>query len=169
MQNFENCGLHRAMQTTTQLLPSIKDSNNCFLSPCWDIPIQQRWRTYLLSRATSIVDYRWRAANNNILYPKILSLSYYEGQRFLMTCYQGIEASGLLSKYLLIMKLRFDAILSCELGNENSDASHIKSSCGPHLACRPQVPHPCVVVQQMSVTHTPRFSTFLDMLFSGKM
>jgi len=54
-----------------------------------------------------------------------------------MTCYQGIEASGLLSKYLLIMKLRFDAILSCELGNENSDASHIKSSCGPHLACRP--------------------------------
>jgi len=33
----------------------------------------------LLSRWAQIVDYHWRAANNNWLYPKILPLSYYEG------------------------------------------------------------------------------------------
>jgi len=51
-----------------------------------------------------------------------------------MTNYQGIEASGLLSK---CMELRFDAIMHSKLGNENSDADHIKCSRGP------QVPHPC--------------------------
>ena len=59
-----------------------------------------------------------------------------------MTCYQGIGASGFLSKYLFIMELHFDVILSSELGNENSDVGHIKCSCGPHLAHQPQVPHP---------------------------
>ena len=34
------------------------------------------------------------------------------------------------------MELRFDAILCFNLGDENSDADHIKCSCGPH------VPHP---------------------------
>jgi len=35
------------------------------------------------------------------------------------------------------MELRFDAILYSKLGNETSDAGHIKFSRGP------QVPHPC--------------------------
>jgi len=48
------------------------------------------------------VDYRWRAANNNWFYPKILPLSYYEGYNFYMTYYL---------KYLLIVELRFDTIL----------------------------------------------------------
>jgi len=39
------------------------------------------------------------------------------------------------SKYLLNMELRFDAVLCLNLGNENSDAGHIKCSRGP------QVPH----------------------------
>jgi len=43
-----------------------------------------------------------------------------------------------LSKYLLIMEIRFDAILYSKLGNENSDTGHIKCSRGP------QVPHPCL-------------------------
>ena len=42
----------------------------------------------------------------------------------------------LLSEYLLIMELRLDAMLYSNLGNENSDAGHIKYSRGP------QVPHP---------------------------
>jgi len=41
------------------------------------------------------------------------------------------------------MEPRFDAILYPNLGNENSDADHIKCSSGPHLARGPQVPHPC--------------------------
>jgi len=46
-----------------------------------------------------------------------------------------VTSLALLSKYLLIMELRFDAMLYSNLGNENSDAGHIKCSCGP------QVPH----------------------------
>jgi len=49
----------------------------------------------------------------------------------------------LLSKYLLIMRLRFDVMLYSNFGNENSGAGHVKCSRGPHLARRPQVPHPC--------------------------
>jgi len=48
---------------------------------------------------------------------------------------------ALLSKYLLIMDLRFDAMLYSNLGNENSDAGHIKCSRGLHLAHWPQTPH----------------------------
>jgi len=44
-----------------------------------------------------------------------------------MTCYL---------KYLLIMELRFDAILYSALGHKNFDAGHIKCSRGT------QVPHP---------------------------
>jgi len=40
------------------------------------------------------------------------------------------------------MLLRFDLMLYSKLGNENSYAGHIKCSRGPHLARRPQVPHP---------------------------
>ena len=42
------------------------------------------------------------------------------------------------------MEFRFDAMLSYNFGNENSDAGHIKRSRGPHLTRR-QVAHPCSV------------------------
>ena len=48
----------------------------------------------------------------------------------------------ILSKYLLIVELRFDAMLCSNLGNESSDVDHIKCSREPHLARGPQVPHP---------------------------
>jgi len=38
-------------------------------------------------------------------------------------------------KHLLIMVVRFDANLYSKLGNENSDAGHIKCSYWSHLAC----------------------------------
>jgi len=31
------------------------------------------------------------------------------------------------------MELRFDAMLCFNLGNENSDAGHVKFSCGPQV------------------------------------
>ena len=42
---------------------------------------------------------------------------------------------------LCVMKFRFDAILCSNLGNENSDADHIKCSLGP------QVPRPFLCVR----------------------
>jgi len=39
----------------------------------------------------------------------------------------------LLFKYLLIMEIRFDAMLYSNKNNENSDAGHIKCSCGPQV------------------------------------
>ena len=48
----------------------------------------------------------------------------------------------LLSEYLLIMELPFEAMLCSSLGNENSDADHIKHSGGLHLTRGPQVHHP---------------------------
>jgi len=48
-----------------------------------------------------------------------------------------------LSKYLLVMELRFDAMLYCNMRNENCDAGHIKCSHRPHMAREPQVLHPC--------------------------
>jgi len=38
---------------------------------------------------------------------------------------------------MLVMELRFDAMLYSNMGNENSDAGHIKCSRWP------QFPHPC--------------------------
>jgi len=46
------------------------------------------------------------------------------------------------SNYLLIIEFRFDAMLYSNSGEETSDAGHIKCSRGPHLARRPQNPHP---------------------------
>jgi len=54
-----------------------------------------------------------------------------------------VTSLDLLFKYLLIMELRFEGMLYSNLGNENSDAGHIKCSRGPHLSRWPQVPHPC--------------------------
>jgi len=78
--------------------------------------------------------YRWRAAKSIIF---ILKSYLYPNMR-------NSDFSRLLiySKYLLIMEHRFDAILYSNLGNENSDAGHIKCSRGVHLARGPQVPHP---------------------------
>jgi len=45
-----------------------------------------------------------------------------------------VTSLDLLSKYLLVMELRFDAMLYSKLGNENSDEGHNKCSRGPHLA-----------------------------------
>jgi len=47
-----------------------------------------------------------------------------------------VTSFGLPSKYLLIMELRSEAMLYSNLGNENSDADHIKCSRGS------QVSHP---------------------------
>jgi len=62
----------------------------------------------------------------NKFYPKTLPLSNYE---------EDLLPLELLSKYLLTTELRFDAMCS-NLGNESSDAGHMKCSRGP------QVPHP---------------------------
>jgi len=48
-----------------------------------------------------------------------------------------VASLDLLSKHLLILEHRFDAMLYSNLGNENCNADHIKCSRGP------QVPHPC--------------------------
>jgi len=45
-------------------------------------------------------------------------------------------------KYLLIVELRFDAMLYSNMGNKNSDAGNIKCSRGSQLARGPQAPHP---------------------------
>ena len=45
--------------------------------------------------------------------------------------------SQLSLKYLLVTLLRFDAILYSKLGNENSDAGHIKCSRGPRVPLPP--------------------------------
>jgi len=70
------------------------------------------------------VDYCWRAANNNLFFPEMLP--------FVLIL--GTEAF----KYLLIIVLRFDAILYSELGNENCNTDHNQ------MFMRPQVPHPWI-------------------------
>jgi len=47
-----------------------------------------------------------------------------------------------LSKYLLIMELRSDAMLYSTWVTKNLDAGHIKCSCGLYSVCGLQVPHP---------------------------
>jgi len=42
---------------------------------------------------------------------------------------------------VLIVELRFDAMLYSNMGNENSEAGQIKCPRGPHLAPEPQVHH----------------------------
>jgi len=49
-----------------------------------------------------------------------------------------VTSLDLLPEYVLIMELRFDAMFCSKVGNENSDAGHIKCSRGP------QVPHPWI-------------------------
>jgi len=52
------------------------------------------------------------------------------------------DSLDLLSKYLLIMELRFEAMLFSNFGNEDTDAGHTKCSRRAHLARGPQVTHP---------------------------
>jgi len=51
-----------------------------------------------------------------------------------------------LSKYLLIVEHRFGMMLCSNLANENSDATHVKCSCGTHLARGSQVTQPWLSV-----------------------
>jgi len=63
-----------------------------------------------------MVDYRWRAAKTIELIPKF-------------NLYLTMRDEGsldILSKYPLVMELRFDTILYSKLDNENSDPGHIK-------------------------------------------
>jgi len=96
------------------------------------IALQQQWGTHWLSWAAWIMEYHWRAAE---------SLDFI--LKFYLYQLQGrVTSLGLLSKYLLIMGLRFDAMLYSSLCNENSDVG----LCGPHglhLAHGPQVSHLC--------------------------
>ena len=48
-----------------------------------------------------------------------------------------VSESQISLKYLLVTLLRFDAILYSKLGNENSDAGHIKCSRGPRVPLPP--------------------------------
>jgi len=45
-----------------------------------------------------------------------------------------VTSIDLLSKYLLIMELRFGVMLYSNLGNENFDAGHIKCPRGPQVS-----------------------------------
>jgi len=47
----------------------------------------------------------------------------------------------MLSEYLLIMGIRFDAMLCFNISKEISDARDMKSSRGPHLAQGQQLPN----------------------------
>ena len=94
----------------------------------------QGWETYLPSQVAWIVHYRWRA-EKYIRF--ILKLCPYLTMRK-----SDFTWFTIYSEYMLFMELRFDAMLYFNLGNENSDAGHIKWSRGPHLPREPQVPNP---------------------------
>jgi len=59
-----------------------------------------------------------------------------------------VPSLDLLSEYLFIMELRIGAMLYSNVGNETTDAGHIKCSRGP------QVPHP---VLTFTLTLTKNF------------
>jgi len=101
------------------------------------------------------VNYSWRAANNNCLIPKTLPPSYYEGCRLLITSYL---------KYLLIVVFHFDAMLCSKMGNENSDAGHIKCCLGP------QVPNPAFedLLPRLHDTRTANLTLVLCECHIGK-
>ena len=74
---------------------------------------------------TYLLPYHWPHAlciiaggpQNQLIYPKILPFSI-----------RKCTSYDLLSKYLLIMELRFGAIWYSNLSNENYDADHINCS-----------------------------------------
>ena len=68
-----------------------------------------------------------------------------------------------LSKYLLIMELRFDAMQCSNLDNENSDAGHIKCSLGL------QVPHPCFFHVNQSLKNWIRSTSYMRASFLDQL
>jgi len=65
------------------------------------VVLRQGWGTYLLSRAAWIIHCRWRAA---------ISINFIL-KFYLYLTMRKVTILDLLSKYLLIMELGFDAIL----------------------------------------------------------
>jgi len=86
-----------------------------------------------------------------------------------------VACLDLLSKYLVIMELRFDVMLNSNIGNENSNAGHIKCSRRPHLARAAQVSHSwykptgkyCINLQNFHESHSifHPFQTFCNFQF----
>jgi len=120
--------------------------------------------TYLLSPVAWIVEYRWRAANLiNFVVKFYLCLPKESKEKKLC---QGARSLDSLSTCLLVMEFRFDAMLCSNLGNENSDACHIKCSRGKqvarssikmgvkHTACGPKAI--CSRVFYVSVDHSEK-------------
>ena len=64
----------------------------------------------------------------------------------------------ILSKYLLIMELHFDAMLCSNVGNENTDVGHMKCSHRPRfpapaLNCQPNNALKCTQVLLLQPLH----------------
>jgi len=70
---------------------------------CWKDPLYQGWGAYLLSQAAWIVHYRWRGTKPIICIQKFCL--------YLTTVWGRVTSLDLLSKYLVIMEIRFDAML----------------------------------------------------------
>ena len=77
------------------------------------------------------MDYCWRITETINF---ILKVYYRLGRRE--------DSLRLLSKYLLIVELRFDVMLHSNLGKENSDVGHNYCSGRPHLAIGRRFPTP---------------------------
>jgi len=86
------------------------------------VAVKQGWGTQLLSRAACIVYYRWRAPKSiDFILKFYLHLTMRKSDFFWIT------------KYLLIMQLRFDGMFYSNFGNENSGVGHIKCSKSENL------------------------------------
>ena len=91
--------------------------------------LKQGCGNYLLSRTAWIVHYRWRAAKTiNFILKFYLHLTMRKSDFFWIT------------KYLIIVVLRFDVMFYSNMGSKNSGVGHIKGSRGP------QAPRPCYKV-----------------------
>jgi len=64
-----------------------------------------------------------------------------------------VNSPDLRSKYLLIVELRLEAILHSNLGNENSNAGHIKCSRGPQVAHTPVLRCCCPASVTLHLSH----------------
>jgi len=74
--------------------------------------------------------------------------------------YEECKKRLLSSKYLLVMKFRCDAVVWSKLGNDYSDAGHIKCPLGPHSGLAPQAPHPCTKLNQITNATCPCYASF---------
>ena len=87
--------------------------------------LDQEWGSYLLSWAAWIVHHRWRAAKSNSKIPPFLTMTKRD--------FSWLTIQVPAKHVLLIMELRFEAMLHSNFGNENCDAGHIKCSRGPQV------------------------------------